>query len=206
MTRTDAPDSWDERSTLLTMLQYTRDTAAEKCCGLSDELAGSAPLTSSPLMTVGGVVNHMRWVEHSWVENRFVDGPDLGPWTDKSPDQEFIDGASASLAVVLQDYAGQARRTDTIVAQHDLDDRSALPLSFGVHPTLRWVLLNLIEENARHNGHLDILREAQASVAALVAKRSQAAWRVMPRALPIRDQGAPRRRPSATHRSRAAST
>jgi uncharacterized damage-inducible protein DinB len=159
MTRTDTPDSWDERSTLLTMLQYTRDTAAEKCRGLSDELAASAALSSSPLMTIGGVLNHLRWVEHSWVENRFVDGPDLGPWTDESPDQEFIDGASTSLAVVLQDYADQARRTDEIIAQHDLDDLAALPLSSGEHPTLRWVLLHLIEENARHNGHLDILRE-----------------------------------------------
>lgn len=141
------------------MLQYTRDTATEKCRGLGDKLSGSAPLSSSPLMTVGGVVNHMRWVEHSWVENRFVDGPDLGPWTDESPDQEFIDGASTSLAVVLQDYTAQTHRTDTIVARHNLDDLSALPLSSGVHPTLRWVLLHLIEENARHNGHLDILRE-----------------------------------------------
>jgi uncharacterized damage-inducible protein DinB len=159
VTRTDTPTSWDERSTLLAMLQYTRDTAAEKCRGLSDALAGSAPLPASPLMTLGGVVNHMRWVEHSWIENRFVDGPDLGPWTDDSPDQEFIDGASTPLLVVLEEYVDQARRTDAMVEQHDLDDRSALPLNTGDHPTLRWVLLHLIEENARHNGHLDILRE-----------------------------------------------
>jgi uncharacterized damage-inducible protein DinB len=159
MTRTDTPDSWDERSTLLTMLQYTRDTAAEKCRDLDAQHAGAAPLDTSPLMTVAGVVNHMRWVEHSWVENRFVDGPDLGPWTDESPDQEFIDGASAPLTQVLRDYAVQAQRTDEIIAQHDLDDRSAIPLTSGIRPTLRWVVLHLIEENARHNGHLDILRE-----------------------------------------------
>jgi uncharacterized damage-inducible protein DinB len=159
MTRTDAPSSWDERTTLLTMLQYTRDTAAEKCRGLSDELAGAAPLPSSPLMSVGGVVNHMRWVEHSWVETRFVDGPDLGPWTDESPDQEFIDGASTPLADILRDYVAQAQRTDAIVAQHELDDVAALPFRSGDHPTLRWVLLHLVEENARHNGHLDLLRE-----------------------------------------------
>ncbi|MET1005332.1 MAG: DinB family protein [Propionibacteriaceae bacterium] len=159
MTRTDLPASWDERSTLLAMLQYTRDTAAEKCRELGDEHAAAAPLPSSPLMTVGGVVNHMRWVEHSWVENRFVDGPDLGPWTDESPDQEFIDGASTPLAEILEGYVAQARRTDAIVAHHQLDDLSALPLSSGSHPTLRWVLLHLIEENARHNGHLDLLRE-----------------------------------------------
>lgn len=159
MTRTDTPAAWDERSTLLTMLQYTRDTAAEKCRGLDAEQAGAAPLATSPLMTVGGVVNHMRWVEHSWVENRFVDGPDLGPWTDESPDQEFIDGAAAPLADILQGYVAQAQRTDAVIAQHDLNDLSALPLGSGVYPTLRWVLLHLIEENARHNGHLDILRE-----------------------------------------------
>ena len=102
--------------------------------------------------TSQGVVNHMRWVEHSWVQNRFVDGPDLGPWTDESPDQEFIDGASAPLTQVLRDSAVQAKRRDH--AEHDLDDRSAVPLTSGIRPTLRWVLLHLIEESARHDGHL----------------------------------------------------
>ena len=159
MTRTDKPTSWDERTTLLAMLQYTRDTAAEKCRGLSDGQAAETPLPGSPLMSLGGVVNHLRWVEHSWVENRFVDGPDLGPWTEESPDQEYLDGATLPLAEVLAAYVDQAARTDAIIAAHDLDDRSAVPLRSGEHQTLRWVVLHLIEENARHNGHLDIMRE-----------------------------------------------
>lgn len=159
MTPTDEPATWDERATLLSMLQYTRDTAAHRCRGLSDAGAASAPLSTSPLMTIGGVVNHMRWVEHSWVENRFLDGPDLGPWTDASPDQDFVDGAGAPLAAILEAYAAQAQRTDAIIVRHDLDDLSALALRSGTRPTLRWVLLHLVEENARHNGHLDILRE-----------------------------------------------
>lgn len=159
MTPTDTPGSWGARTTLLTMLQYTRDTAAEKCRDLAGDAAASAPLATSPLMTLGGVVNHMRWVEHSWVENRFVNGPDLGPWTEESPDQEFIDGAATAINEVLRDYARQAERTDAIIARHELGDRSTLPMGSGEHPTLRWVLLHLIEENARHNGHLDILRE-----------------------------------------------
>lgn len=157
--RSDTPSTWDERATLLTMLQYTRDTAAAKCRDVDARHAGAAPLATSPLMTMGGVVNHMRWVEHSWLENRFVSGPDLGPWTDDSPDQEFIDGASNTLEQTLLDYVGQAQRTDALIAGLELDDRSAAPLNSGEHPTLRWVLLHLIEENARHNGHLDILRE-----------------------------------------------
>ena len=159
MPRNDVPTAWDERSTLLTMLQYTRDTAAEKCRDLTGGRSAEAPLGTSPLMSIGGVVNHMRWGEHSWVENRFVGGPDRGPWTDESPDQEFIDGAEQPLAEILAGYEEQARVTDAIVADLDLDARSATPISTGEHPTLRWVILHLIEENARHNGHLDILRE-----------------------------------------------
>jgi uncharacterized damage-inducible protein DinB len=159
MQRTDTPSTWDERATLLTMLQYTRDTAVEKCRGLASEQAGSAPLASSPLTTVGGVVNHLRWVEHAWVENRFVAGPYLGPSTDGSPDQAWVDGAAATIGDVVDAYREQARRTDAIITAHELDDCSATPLSSGVPPTLRWVVLHLIEETARHNGHLDILRE-----------------------------------------------
>lgn len=159
MPRSDLPDAWDERATLLAMLQYTRDTAAEKCRGLDAAGAAAAPLPGSPLMSIGGVVNHLRWVEHSWIENRFVGGPDLGPWTDESPDQEFVDGATLPLAEVLEGYVEQAGRTDALVLSLDLDDRSVTPLRSGERPTLRWVLLHLIEENARHDGHLDILRE-----------------------------------------------
>jgi uncharacterized damage-inducible protein DinB len=159
MTRSDLPETWDERATLLAMLQYTRDTAADKCRGLDAAGASAAPLPGSPLMSIGGVVNHLRWVEHSWIENRFVGGPDLGPWTDESPDQEFVDGATLPLAEVLDGWVDQARRTDTLVRDLDLDDLSAAPLRSGEHPTLRWVLLHLVEENARHNGHLDLLRE-----------------------------------------------
>jgi uncharacterized damage-inducible protein DinB len=158
-TPVDEPTAWDERSTLLTMLRYTREVAAAKCRGLAEEQASAAPLATSPLMTIGGVVNHLRWVEHFWVENQFVGGPDLGPWTDVSPDQEFIDGAEAPLPDVLRAYADQAASTDRIIEGLDLDQRSASPVRSGEHPTLRWVVLHLIEETARHNGHLDIIRE-----------------------------------------------
>ena len=160
MTRTDSPEAWDERTTLLTMLQYTRDTAAEKCRDLADEHVGAAPLPGSPLMTLGGVVNHLRWVEHSWIENRFVGGPDLGPWTDEEPDREFSLGATTPLAQTLAGVrrAGRAHRRDHRRASTSTTGRRHRS-GPGEHPTLRWVILHLVEENARHNGHLDILRE-----------------------------------------------
>jgi uncharacterized damage-inducible protein DinB len=159
MTRTDTPPAWDERTTLLSMLGYTRQTARDKCAGVADELVGATPLATSPLTSIGGLVNHMRWVEHSWIENRFVAGPDLGPWTDEEPDREFTIGAQIPIEQTLAEYEEQIARTDAIIAAHELDDLARTPLRSGEHPTLRWVILHLIEENARHNGHLDIVRE-----------------------------------------------
>ncbi len=100
-TRTDKPTAWDERSTLQTMLTYVRETAIAKCEGLSDELAGQAPLATSPLTSIGGFVNHLRWVEHSWFETVFLGEPDRGPWTDEEPDREMTLGAQGPLAQVL---------------------------------------------------------------------------------------------------------
>jgi uncharacterized damage-inducible protein DinB len=159
MTRTDTPTAWDERTTLLTLLDYTRQTARAKCEGLAPRHVGAAPLATSPLTSIGGVVNHMRWVEHSWIECRFVGGPDLGPWTDEEPDKEFSIGAETPIEQTLAEYDDQIARTDAIIAELDLDDRSHTPFRSGERPTLRWVILHLIEENARHNGHLDVLRE-----------------------------------------------
>ncbi len=158
-TRTDAPTAWDERTTLLTMLAYVRETTHAKCEGLTDEQSGHAPLATSPLTSIGGFVNHLRWVEHSWFETVFLGEPDRGPWTDEEPDREMTLGAVGPLAAVLDGYREQARRTDEIIAAHDLDDLAERTLREGPHPTLRWIVLHMIEETARHNGHIDILRE-----------------------------------------------
>ncbi len=81
------------------------------------------------------------------------------PGRTSEPDREFAIGAETPIEQSLREYDEQIERTDAIIAAHHLDDRSPTPLRGGDHPTLRWVILHLIEENARHNGHLDILRE-----------------------------------------------
>lgn len=63
------------------------------------------------------------------------------------------------LATLLHDYAAQAASYRQLLAAHDLDERAVRPLRNGEHPTLRWILFHLVEETARHNGHIDILRE-----------------------------------------------
>lgn len=157
--RTDTPAQWDERSVLTTMLDYARATVRAKCEGLDDALARRGPLSTSPLMSVNGLVSHVRWVEHWWLENRFLGGPDLGPWTDEDPDAEFTLAPSVPLAQLLDEYDEQSVRMRTMVDAHSLDELSALPIRDGRRPPLRWVLMHLVEETSRHNGHLDVLRE-----------------------------------------------
>ena len=156
----DVPSAWDERSTLLTMLDYTRDTVHAKCAGLSDADARRAPLPGSPLMTVSGLVSHLRWVESGWIEEHMLGRPIDAPWTDEDPDREFRVALEVPLADLLADYRAVCARHNELVAGLDLDAPSRGQLEWRDEPvTLRWILLHLTEETARHNGHLDILRE-----------------------------------------------
>lgn len=110
-------------------------------------------------MTIGGVLHHLTWVERDWIDVRLLGGPDEGPWTDEEPDREFTLGAQLPLAEVVATYREQTTRLDELTAGLDLDTPSAGPLSNGSVVTLRWILFHLVEETARHNGHLDVLRE-----------------------------------------------
>jgi uncharacterized damage-inducible protein DinB len=156
----DIPPSWDERTILTTFLDYARDTVHAKCAGLSDADARRAPLPGSPLMTISGLVSHLRWVESAWIEQTLLSGTIDAPWTDDDPDREFRIAVTVPLAQLLADYRAACARHRDQVASLDLDTPSQGELGWRTEPvTLRWVLFHLAEETARHNGHLDILRE-----------------------------------------------
>ena len=156
----DVPSSWDERTILTTMLDYTRDTVHAKCAGLSDADARRAPLPASPLMTISGLVSHLRWVEDSWIEKTFLGGTIEAPWTDDDPDREYRIASEVPLARLLAEYRAACDRHRELVASLDLDAPSRGVLEWRTEPvTLRWILFHLTEETARHNGHIDILRE-----------------------------------------------
>ncbi|MFB7587055.1 DinB family protein [Streptomyces sp. NPDC056169] len=159
MTRIDdTPPAWDERTQLTTFLDYTRDTARAKCAGVSAENANRSLLPGSPLMTMSGLINHLRWVEYYWFQVVFLGEEDQGPWTDEDPDREMRIAVDFPLAQLLDEYAEQSARYRELVAGHSLDDQ-AKRVRKGLRVDLRWILLHLTEETARHNGHLDILRE-----------------------------------------------
>ena len=149
------------RSILTTFLDYARDTVHAKCAGLSDADARRAPLPGSPLMTISGLVSHLRWVESSWIEDTLLGCAIDAPWTEDDPDREFRIAVEVPLAQLLAEYRAACARHRDLVASLDLDTPSRGDLGeWRTEPvTLRWILLHLIEETARHNGHLDILRE-----------------------------------------------
>jgi uncharacterized damage-inducible protein DinB len=156
----DVPASFDERTILTTFLDYARDTVHAKCAGLSDADARKAPLSGSPLTTIAGLVSHLRWVEYAWIELTLLGGEDHAPWTDEDPDREMRIATEIPIVQLLADYRDTCARHREVVAGLDLDTPSRRELDWRSEPlTLRWILMHLIEETARHNGHIDILRE-----------------------------------------------
>jgi hypothetical protein len=86
MTRIDdTPPAWDERTQLTTFLDYARNIARAKCEGVSAENARKALLPGSPLMTMSGVINHLRWVEYYWFQVVFLGEEDRGPLDRRGP-------------------------------------------------------------------------------------------------------------------------
>jgi hypothetical protein len=111
-------------------------------------------------MTVAGLVSHLRWVEHCWFEVLFLDTPkETNPQFLDDPTDADMRVEGVPLARLLDEYEQQCARSNEIVAAHAFDDigRNRQFASGGA--TLRWMLLHVLEEVARHVGHLDAVRE-----------------------------------------------
>jgi uncharacterized damage-inducible protein DinB len=153
--RPTIPADADERTMLNAFLDSHRATVRIKCEGLSEADAHRAVLPS-PLMTMAGLVSHLRWNEHSWFETCLLGLPDRGPWTDEDPDAEMrVD--DVPLGQLLDEYDAQCARSREIAAGLDLDTREKTDTDEPV--TLRWILHHMSEETTRHTGHMDIIRE-----------------------------------------------
>ena len=134
----DIPVSWNERTILTTFLDYARDTVRAKCAGIAEEDARRAPLPGSPLMTISGLVSHLRWVEYSWFEVVLLGGEDHGPWTEEDPDREMRIAVEIPIAQLLAEYEASCARYRELVASLDLDTPSKGEMSWRTEPvTLR---------------------------------------------------------------------
>ncbi|UED87087.1 DinB family protein [Streptomyces profundus] len=156
------PFQADERTALVGWLELQRRILRWKCDGLSEADAHRSVVPTSPAMTIAGLIRHMRWVEHTWLEVVFLGGDGAGnPSFDETEDDEDADWRTdgATLRELLADYEAQCARSDEIVAAASLDDVGRNSEYRAGQANLRWMLIHLIEETGRHAGHADIVRE-----------------------------------------------
>ncbi len=166
--RPEPPLEGDETATLLGFLDYQRATLEWKCRGLSDEQLQVAlpPAT----MTLGGMLKHLAYVEDSWFTEVVAEQPSPEPWASvdwkADPDWDWHSAASDpgdELRALWTEAAGRSRAV--VNAQLGRGKAEALG---EAHPawggrgrvSLRWVLVHMVEEYARHNGHADLIRES----------------------------------------------
>ena len=165
-TRVEAPIRADELTALRGFLDYHRDTFRWKCAGLTQQqLARTLPPSD---MTLGGMMKHLALVEVGWFGHSML-GEEYPPpfdgvdW-DADPDWEWRtarDDTPEELRALYDDCVRRAdAATDLALARDGLDTLSVREGSEGGAFKLRWVMLHMIEEYARHNGHADLIRES----------------------------------------------
>lgn len=164
--RPQPPLAGDELSTLLGFLELHRATLAWKCAGLDARALATTVGPSS--MTLGGLLKHLAYVEDDW-SGRWLRGEERrAPWDivdwSVEPDWDWTSAAQDSpdeLRSLWTAATDRSRRAvDEALAGGGLDTLARRPFADGRRASLRWVLVHLVEEYARHNGHADLLREA----------------------------------------------
>jgi hypothetical protein len=139
----------DERTTLLALLDYQRESLIDKLQGLDAEGATAVSVPSGT--TLLWLIQHLASAETRWMVYRYL-GEEPGADDPGAAPTGTVDHAVA-------EYRRAARRTDTIVIGADSLDRMCVTTGSESPVTLRWVVAHLLEETARHAGHADILRE-----------------------------------------------
>lgn len=152
----------DERTLLVGFLDYYRAVLARKAQGLSKEQL-AVRLGPSDL-TLGGLVKHMAIVEDIWFHERLHGRERLEPFAsapwDDDPDWEIHSAADDEPGEIFALYDAACKRSRAAIDGVDLDAPLARPNRLGLHFSLRWVLIHMIEEYARHAGHADLIRQS----------------------------------------------
>ena len=154
----------DEREQLLEFLRQQRDGVRYAAFGLTDEQAAATPSAST--LSVGGLVKHVAHVERGWID-LVLHRPARGDDSYDAYTESFQFAPSDSLAAAVEALDVVAAETEAVMRTID-DLNQPVPIPKGVpwYPqdieawTVRWVLLHLIEETARHAGHADVVRES----------------------------------------------
>lgn len=143
-------------------LDFHRDTLALKCAGLDDAQVRLAPVEPSAL-TLLGLVQHMAVVERNWFQKVFA-GLDVPPLYGEGDGAGFALTPENGMEEAVEVWRTEIARGRELTAAASLDDSGRFSeedaaLLGDSHVSLRWILIHLIEEYARHNGHADLIRE-----------------------------------------------
>jgi uncharacterized damage-inducible protein DinB len=140
----------DERTTLTVFLDYLREAVAAKVAGVADDQARTPGVASGTSLL--WLVKHLTATELNWFVWAYA-GEDVPKWDDEAPPTE-------AAAELLAAYRAAVDRCNVVIAAcTDLDRPGARSLRETPPPSMRWLLVHMIEETARHAGHADILRE-----------------------------------------------
>ena len=165
--RPEPPLAADETATLLGFLDFQRATLAWKVSGLDAEGLGATVGPSS--MTLGGMLKHLAYVEESWFSQVLHRRDPQSPWdtVDWKADRDWdwhsaTDDSPEELVALWRDTVERSRSLvdEALADGGGLDQLARRTWPDGRAPSLRWILVHMIEEYSRHNGHADLLRES----------------------------------------------
>jgi Protein of unknown function (DUF664) len=163
---TGPPVAGDETSTLLGSLERQRRTFAWKCGGL--DAAGMRATIGASTMTLGGLVKHLALVEDHYFTHKLRGRPIGAPFDavdwDADPNWEWrtaADDSPEQLMALWSDAVARSRAAvGEALADGGLDQLLAVGWPDGRSPSLRRMLVDLVEEYSRHVGHADLIRES----------------------------------------------
>lgn len=151
----DETHTGSELATLQGVLDNQRALMLWKLEGVDEEQARSSPVGSATSLL--GLVKHLAWVERWWFCD-FIGGQEQDyPWSDDDPDADWRIEDDESVQTISQLYVDAVAAANEVIAEAESLDVTS---EHGGRPrSLRWVMVHMIEETARHAGHADIVRE-----------------------------------------------
>ena len=156
-TRVTVPLVASERDMLDAMLAFHQQTMLIKIDGLDDEQLRRAIVPSG--LTLLGLIKHQAYVHRWWFRHVFA-GEDVSfPWNESDPDADWRVEPDDTRDAIVALFQAEVDAARVIVQRSQPDDMSARPDDPARRRQLRWVLVHMVEEVCRHNGHADIYRE-----------------------------------------------
>ena len=147
---------------LWAFLEHVRSVFAEKTDGL--DAAQLEQRLAPSTMTLGGMISHLAYVEDYWFSHRFAGNPPHELWADVDweSDNDFDWHRTAGLPPdqLREEWRVAVERSRACVRGAAWDSLAISPSRTGKRPDLGWIVLHMIDEYARHNGHADLIRES----------------------------------------------